>query len=95
MTAPELINQMMEYGAVQFMYTDVDRGGTLEGPRLDTVTELNRVAKGNLTVAGGIGNVSHLRALASIDIGSVVLGTSIYTGAIDYKSAAAEFHKAG
>ena len=94
-TAVELISRMMEIGASRFMYRDVDREGTLEGPGLNTLTELNRITGGRLTIAGGIGDLSHLRALASIDIESVVLGTSIYTGAIDYGSAAAEFHETG
>lgn len=95
LAAFESVSRMMEIGASRFMYRDVDREGTLEGPRLDTLRELNRITGGSLMVAGGIGDLSHLRALASIDIESVVLGTSIYTGAIDYESAATEFHGTG
>lgn len=93
--AVELISRMMEIGASRFLYRDVDREGTLEGPSLSTLSELNRISSGHLTVAGGIGDLSHLRALASINIESVVLGTAIYTGAIDYGLAAAEFHETG
>ena len=47
---------------------------------------------GNLTVAGEIGDVQHLRDLSEIGIESGVLGTLIYTGSIDFRAAVEEFH---
>lgn len=91
LTADDLIERMRDLGVIQFMYTDIDRVGTMQGPNLDTLADLNRRTNAHLTVAGGIGDISHLRSLASIGIESVVLGTSIYTGVIDFRSAREEF----
>ena len=90
--AIDLINQMKHFGVSRFMYRDVDRDGTLEGPRLDVLMRLVEASDGNLIVAGGIGTVSDLESLANSGIEAVVLGTSIYTGAIDFERASIQFN---
>ncbi|NQW17220.1 MAG: 1-(5-phosphoribosyl)-5-[(5-phosphoribosylamino)methylideneamino] imidazole-4-carboxamide isomerase [Chloroflexi bacterium] len=90
--AVDVITEWVDQGVTQFMYRDVDQDGTLRGPNISSLGELQNAVKGNLTVAGGIGDVQHLRNLSEIGIESVVLGTSIYTGSIDFKSAVEEFH---
>lgn len=89
--AVDVITDMSEHGVTRFMYTDADRDGTRVGPGVSTLVELNRAAHGKLTVAGGMGNRQHLKTLADLGIESVVLGTSIYTGSIDFRAAVLEF----
>lgn len=90
--AVDVITRWTDEGVTQFIFTDVDRDGTLQGPRFSTLTELRSAVKADLTVAGGVGDVQHLRDLSEIGIESVVLGTSIYTGSIDFGAAVKEFH---
>ncbi len=90
--AVDVITESVDQGVTQFMYTDIDRDGTLLGPRISTLGKLQTAANGNLIVAGGIGDVQHLRDLSEIGIESIVLGTSIYTGSIDFRAAVEEFH---
>ncbi len=89
------IQDMKQLGVENFMYTDVDRDGTLSGPNVEFLGELNRIADHNLIAAGGIGDASHLRSLADIGITAVVLGTSIYSGRIDFQAEAALYHTEG
>jgi phosphoribosylformimino-5-aminoimidazole carboxamide ribonucleotide (ProFAR) isomerase len=90
--AVEVIAEWVEQGVTQFIYRDVDQDGTLRGPKISTIGELQNAAMGNLTVAGEIGDVQHLRDLSEIGIESGVLGTLIYTGSIDFRAAVEEFH---
>jgi phosphoribosylformimino-5-aminoimidazole carboxamide ribotide isomerase len=67
-------------GATAILYTDIARDGTGEGPNLDATERLARSVPGVEVIAsGGIGELSHLRALAARPvIASVVVGRALY-----------------
>ena len=69
------------------MHTDIDRDGTLTAPNFNAIkTMLTSKAK-NLLVAGGISTIEHLAQLSQLGVEGAILGTSIYTGRIDFQKA--------
>jgi phosphoribosylformimino-5-aminoimidazole carboxamide ribotide isomerase len=84
--AAEAVERLSEAGAKRFVFTPIDVDGTMEGPDLE---ELRRVAAGTeaeLIYSGGVGNISHLRALAAAALGNVagvIVGRALYEGRFD------------
>lgn len=85
--ARDLIAQMVGMGVRRFMYTDVARDGTLTEPNFDAIEMLLSQTDAKLIAAGGITSIDHLLRLAGLGVESAVVGTALYTGAIDLPEA--------
>jgi phosphoribosylformimino-5-aminoimidazole carboxamide ribotide isomerase len=78
-TAPEAVSALRDRGAGGFIYTSVDRDGTMAGPDTDALAEACRSAAGAPVVySGGIGSLEHLEALAEHEIAGVIVGKALY-----------------
>jgi phosphoribosylformimino-5-aminoimidazole carboxamide ribotide isomerase len=80
-SAVEVIERLTAAGVRNFVYTNVDRDGLLEGPDVDELAALAENVHGNLIYSGGIGAVADLEALASIGAPSlegVIVGKALY-----------------
>jgi phosphoribosylformimino-5-aminoimidazole carboxamide ribotide isomerase len=76
-----VIERMQERGVKQFIYTNVDRDGMLNGPDLDEVRRLGTVIRGRFLYSGGIGSLDDLRALKElrlVNLAGVVSGKALY-----------------
>jgi phosphoribosylformimino-5-aminoimidazole carboxamide ribotide isomerase len=81
LSAAEVIDRLTAAGVRNFVYTNVDRDGLLEGPDVDELAALAANVRGNLIYSGGIGAVADLEALASIGAPSlegVIVGKALY-----------------
>jgi phosphoribosylformimino-5-aminoimidazole carboxamide ribotide isomerase len=81
MLPEDIIVRLQRRGVKQFMYTNVDRDGTLEGPDLDEVRRISDTVRGRFLYSGGIASVDDLRALASlrlVNLAGVVSGKALY-----------------
>jgi phosphoribosylformimino-5-aminoimidazole carboxamide ribotide isomerase len=70
-------------GARDFIYSDIDRDGMLEGPDTQAVVAVAAAVPGELIYAGGIGELAHLGELASLHSGrlaGVIVGKALYEG---------------
>ena len=56
MLPEDVIVRLQKRGVKQFMYTNVDRDGMLEGPDLDEVQRISAVVRGRFLYSGGIGS---------------------------------------
>jgi phosphoribosylformimino-5-aminoimidazole carboxamide ribotide isomerase len=74
-------------GVKRFVYTNIDHDGMLDGPDLDGAAAIARAvgAAGELILSGGIGELSHLRALARLRteraldaLDGVIVGKALY-----------------
>ena len=78
----EVIARMQERGAERFIYTQIDRDGTLRGPDLDEIRAVSdAVPGGRFLYSGGIASLDDLRALASLglrNLEGVVSGKALY-----------------
>jgi phosphoribosylformimino-5-aminoimidazole carboxamide ribotide isomerase len=83
MLPDDIITRLQRRGVKQFMYTNVDRDGTLEGPDLDEVRRISDTVRGRFLYSGGIASLDDLRALKElrlVNLAGVVSGKALYEG---------------
>ena len=73
-TAAAVVESLLADGVREFVYTDVDRDGMLEGPDLEGVRELGSSLAGELIYSGGIGRIEDLEGLAGLRLASLDRG---------------------
>ena len=85
--ATELVGRMEELGVRRFLYTDISRDGTLTEPNFEAIEELVTYTSQPILASGGISSTEHIRRLAAIGVEGAILGSALYTGALDLKVA--------
>ena len=83
MLPADVIERMQRRGVTQFVYTNVDRDGMLEGPDLDEVKRVSQAVRGRFLYSGGIGGLADLRALHElrlVNLAGVISGKALYEG---------------
>jgi phosphoribosylformimino-5-aminoimidazole carboxamide ribotide isomerase len=93
MRAVELAKFMVGVGVRRFIYTDIDRDGTLTEPNFSATAELINAIKEPVIAAGGISSINHLRMLKSLGAEGAIIGKALYTGDIDLKQALAAINQ--
>lgn len=88
--AVSLAKEMIKAGVQRFVYTDISRDGTLEGPNFAALSELVEAIKRPVVAAGGISSISHLKLLHKIGVEGAIIGKALYTGDINLKAALEE-----
>ena len=80
-----VIEKMRELHVNRFIFTDIDRDGTLTQPNFEAIESIVRFGSGDLSIiaSGGIGTLDHLRTLSSIGVEAAILGKAIYAGHIN------------
>ena len=86
-TAAALVRRMEDGGVRRFMYTDIARDGTLEGPNFAAIDELFAGTKARLIAAGGISSIDDLLRLEEIGVEGAIVGRALYTGDINLEEA--------
>ncbi|HEY2201668.1 MAG TPA: 1-(5-phosphoribosyl)-5-[(5-phosphoribosylamino)methylideneamino]imidazole-4-carboxamide isomerase [Solirubrobacteraceae bacterium] len=75
------LDALHERGVRNFVFTNVDRDGMLEGPDLQEVRGVAQVVKGSLIYSGGIGQLADLEGLAGLreaSLEGVIVGKALY-----------------
>jgi phosphoribosylformimino-5-aminoimidazole carboxamide ribotide isomerase len=85
--AIELANSMVELGVKRFIYTDINRDGTLTEPNFAAIFELVNAIKLPLIASGGISTLNHLKMLKQLGVEGAIIGKALYTGDIKLKQA--------
>jgi phosphoribosylformimino-5-aminoimidazole carboxamide ribotide isomerase len=86
MLPEDVIVRMQGRGVKQFVYTNVDRDGMLEGPDLDEVRRMSDVIRGRFIYSGGISSLEDLialRELRLVNLAGVISGKALYEGRFD------------
>ena len=81
MLATDVIRRMQARGVKQFVYTNADRDGMLNGPDLDEVRAISEVIRGRFLYSGGIASLDDLRALKDlrlVNLAGVISGKALY-----------------
>jgi phosphoribosylformimino-5-aminoimidazole carboxamide ribotide isomerase len=81
-------------GIQHVIYTDIRRDGTLRGPNLDALSELNRRLSSagrssGVIASGGVGSLDDVSTVARVGVAAVIIGRALYDGRIDLPSAIA------
>lgn len=82
-TPAKLARRMVKLGAKRFIYTDIQRDGTLSQPNFDGIRDLLAAAGRPVIASGGVASVDHLRRLADLGAEGAIVGKALYTGDID------------
>lgn len=83
MLAGDVIRRMQERGVRQFVYTNADRDGMLNGPDVDEVHSISDAIRGRFIYSGGIASLDDLRALKElrlVNLAGVISGKALYEG---------------
>ena len=92
--ATDLVQQLSEIGVSRIIYTDISRDGMLGGPNFDSIAALVDQASHlpspiAVIASGGVSSLDHLRRLSILGVEGAIIGTALYTGAIDLGEALA------
>ncbi|MFO7995529.1 MAG: 1-(5-phosphoribosyl)-5-[(5-phosphoribosylamino)methylideneamino]imidazole-4-carboxamide isomerase [Dehalococcoidia bacterium] len=88
---PQLSREMVDAGVRRFIYTDIEKDGTLTEPDFDMISTLLAEANVPVIVAGGISRLEHLRRLKELGAEGAIIGRALYTGDIDLGEAVIKF----
>ncbi len=91
--AVDFARSMMEIGVRRFIYTDIDRDGTLTEPNFIAIGEMTSSLKLPVIAAGGVSTVEHLKKLQSLGVEGAIIGKALYTGDIRLKESIEELNR--
>jgi phosphoribosylformimino-5-aminoimidazole carboxamide ribotide isomerase len=78
-----VIEHMNARGVRRFVYSSIERDGTMEGPDLDGARRVAEAVRGSYTYSGGVASLEHLRALIDlrqVNLSGVIVGKALYEG---------------
>lgn len=90
LTAGELLARMAALGVRRFIYTDIARDGTLQGPDYEALRGLLSQTPLPVIASGGVASLEHLRRLAELGVEGALVGRALYNGEIELREALAE-----
>lgn len=88
--ATDLAQQMAAMGVAGFIYTDIQRDGTLQGPNIDALRELLAATERPVIASGGVSSLTDILNLFALNpqgLTGVIVGKALYTGTLDLKEA--------
>lgn len=85
--AIQFAKTMVKLGVRRFIYTDINRDGTLTEPNFTAIAELVNEIRLPIIAAGGISSLTHLKILKKLGVEGAIVGKALYTGDIKLKQA--------
>jgi phosphoribosylformimino-5-aminoimidazole carboxamide ribotide isomerase len=86
----KLALKMCEDGVKYFIYTDIEKDGTLSGPnhfKTKLLQEIVQKFDANVIASGGIKTINNIKTLMKNRVYGAICGKSIYSGTLDLKEA--------
>lgn len=83
----DLAKRMEDVGVKNIIFTDISRDGTLTGPNVEQLVEINNAVSCDITASGGVTNIDDILTLKSKNLYGAICGKSIYEGTLDLKAA--------
>jgi phosphoribosylformimino-5-aminoimidazole carboxamide ribotide isomerase len=93
LTALELAKSMVKIGVSRFIYTDIQRDGTLTEPNFSAIAEMIDALGLPIIAAGGISTLNHLKMLQKLGAEGAIVGKALYTGDINLKQVISEVNQ--
>jgi phosphoribosylformimino-5-aminoimidazole carboxamide ribotide isomerase len=87
--AVDLARQVTDWPLAAILYTDVAKDGMMSGPNIEQTRKLAVAGKVPVIASGGVGSIDHIRKLTQIPAWGVIVGRSLYEGAVDLRQALA------
>lgn len=86
----ELARSMRTLGVKTFIYTDIERDGTLKGPKIEQTVRLAQEIEGGVIASGGVSSLEDVLSLYAKrheGIIGVIIGRAYLSGALDLSQA--------
>ncbi|MCH5314425.1 MAG: 1-(5-phosphoribosyl)-5-[(5-phosphoribosylamino)methylideneamino]imidazole-4-carboxamide isomerase [Eubacterium sp.] len=83
----DLARQMESVGVKTIIFTDISKDGTLTGPNLEQLNEINNAVSCNIIASGGVTTIDDITALRDNNLFGAICGKSIYEKTLDLKEA--------
>lgn len=83
----DAIDEFLEMGFTEFLLTNVNRDGTLEGPDLEFLEKTCNITNANVIASGGISNVTDVKDVKDKNAFGVILGKALYENRISIEEA--------
>ena len=83
----DAVNEFVEMGFSEYLSTSITKDGTLEGPDLKSLQEINEMNTVNLIVSGGISNIEDVMKVKELNPFGVILGKALYENQISIEEA--------
>ncbi|HCI81984.1 MAG TPA: 1-(5-phosphoribosyl)-5-[(5-phosphoribosylamino)methylideneamino]imidazole-4-carboxamide isomerase [Ktedonobacter sp.] len=96
--AVDLAAELSTLGVRRFIYTDIARDGSLQGPNLEGLAKMQEAiihsnSSYSLIASGGVSSLADLRVLAALGVEGAIVGKALYTGQIDLHKAVHELER--
>ena len=88
--AADLVKEIANFGITTVNYTDISKDGMLEGPNINSLKELLKLAKLNIVAAGGVTTIEDVKSLKALErdgLKGMIIGKALYEGKIDLAEA--------
>ncbi len=86
----DLAVEMEKIGVKTIIFTDISRDGTLTGPNLRQLNEINSAVSCDIIASGGVSGIDDIIALRNAGLYGAIAGKAVYTGALDVAQAIEE-----
>lgn len=83
----ELAKRMEAVGVKTIIFTDISKDGTLTGPNIEQLVEINEAVSCDITASGGVTNIQDILALRDKKLYGAICGKSLYEGTLDLREA--------
>ena len=83
----ESIKEFLDMGFTEFLLTNVNRDGTMQGPDLEFLEQACNLDKANVIASGGISNVDDVKEVKEKNAFGVILGKALYENKISIEEA--------
>lgn len=83
----DLAKRMEDMGVKTIIFTDISKDGTLTGPNLKQLVEINNAVCCNITASGGVTDINDIKALRDNNLYGAICGKSIYQGSLNLQEA--------
>jgi len=83
----ESIKEFLDMGFTEFLLTNVNRDGTMEGPDLEFLEQACNLEKTNVIASGGISNIKDIQDVKEKNAFGVILGKALYENKISIEEA--------
>ncbi|MCY3976113.1 MAG: 1-(5-phosphoribosyl)-5-[(5-phosphoribosylamino)methylideneamino] imidazole-4-carboxamide isomerase [Thaumarchaeota archaeon] len=76
----EGMKDLIKFGFSNFLLTNVEKDGTLEGIDIDLFYDVCKINSTHIFAAGGISNLNDVKKLENANVAGIVLGKVLYEG---------------
>ena len=83
----DAVNEFVKMGFTEFLSTNVNRDGTLQGPDLEWMKQINKIKTANVIASGGISNIEDVAKVKETNPFGVILGKALYENKISIQEA--------